>query len=928
MQRFARSAFVFISVQLATVPLLAVDLLYDFEGDSGRTVTDKLTVDGGQDGQIFQQVSFTDVGVPFGEQAALFEPPVEPPPPPRDEDFSTIEIPGTETLGEAFTLAAFVNYSNTGFTRIFSSYGGTGAVGPGRIILDIDPSGTVIPGVRFLLAGDAANSITLPVELAEPGWKHFAVTYLNGEVSVYLNGVELAMDNNLFAGGAVVAPVNLRFGEDPHDQGGTANEQFLGNVDDLLVLGRALAPAEIADIANGGVDGNVEAGGSTPAVFYDFEAPDSGATISDRFTEDGAQNGIVVNEVAVDAEESHPLFGAQSAQLSEVRPSEPFSKILIPGTTELGLEWTIAAFVEYENTGLTRLFSSFQGTGAPGEGRILLDIDPSGSLINGVRLIVSGTIAQALELPAVLAEPGWKHVAATYFDGEVAVYINGEEVSLDTNFLSQGAIIGPVDLRFGEDPHDGGGEADEQFRGNVDDLLVVGEALSDADIADIADSGVEGNFSPSGGLAVFYDFEAPDSGTTISDRFTDDGAQDGVVIDDVVIDDQVSHPLFGAQSAKVAGDTGVIVEDVLFSIIEVGSVGNLGSAFTMAATINVPGGGHPFGGLTRLFSTFGGTGSAAGRLVFDFDPNASVEGIGIRLLLPDGTAVVSSDTFTVNEDHHLAAVYEDGDVFLYLDGALVASGISGGGDVDLGEFPLRIGEDVGGIVNENFVGILDEVVVLSEALSDADIASLAENGFTGLEGEPPVAEAGPNAVGAVGAAVSLDGSASSDPDEGPDELVFLWSFATLPEGSALTDEDIADRQTAMASFVPDVAGDYVVRLEVDDGQFAATDTVTIAVTGGDGVGPFVRGDCNQDAERNLTDGIFLLNFLFLGGGEPQCVAACDNNGDGELNITTAVFLFNFLFLGGPPPPEPLECGASSTEDDRASGCENPAGCAV
>ena len=88
---------------------------------------------------------------------------------------------------------------------------------------------------------------------------------------------------------------------------------------------------------------------------------------------------------------------------------------------------------------------------------------------------------------------------------------------------------------------------------------------------------------------------------------------------------------------------------------------------------------------------------------------------------------------------------------------------------------------------------------------------------------------------------------------------------------------------------------------------------------------FVRGDCNLDGDGNITDGIFLLNFLFLGGSPPGCREACDNNGDGELNITNGVYLFNFLFLGGPPPPEPFPAcgppvGGPLGCDDGALGC--------
>jgi hypothetical protein len=90
---------------------------------------------------------------------------------------------------------------------------------------------------------------------------------------------------------------------------------------------------------------------------------------------------------------------------------------------------------------------------------------------------------------------------------------------------------------------------------------------------------------------------------------------------------------------------------------------------------------------------------------------------------------------------------------------------------------------------------------------------------------------------------------------------------------------------------------------------------------------FRRGDCDTSGDGEITDAIFLLNFLFLGGNAPGCADACDANDDGELNITDASFLLNFLFLGGPPPPPPGagECGpdAPGPAPDLLA-CEAPA----
>jgi hypothetical protein len=80
-------------------------------------------------------------------------------------------------------------------------------------------------------------------------------------------------------------------------------------------------------------------------------------------------------------------------------------------------------------------------------------------------------------------------------------------------------------------------------------------------------------------------------------------------------------------------------------------------------------------------------------------------------------------------------------------------------------------------------------------------------------------------------------------------------------------------------------------------------------------GRFKRGDTNGDGALNITDGVFVLNFLFLGGKAPPCKKAADTDDSGGLNITDGVYILNFLFTGGkaPPAPYPL-CGLDPTED--------------
>jgi hypothetical protein len=177
----------------------------------------------------------------------------------------------------------------------------------------------------------------------------------------------------------------------------------------------------------------------------------------------------------------------------------------------------------------------------------------------------------------------------------------------------------------------------------------------------------------------------------------------------------------------------------------------------------------------------------------------------------------------------------------------------------------------------------------------------------------------------------LDADADTGADGCTQAGIITWSVISQPDGSQVVFLDPLDDDTDVDF---SHGGTYILQFEAND---QATDgitryqfqvTVRLPVQG---VGPFKRGDCNQDGSNTgqVTDGVFLLNFLFTGGPSPQCLAACDMNGDGSVPgaPTDAVAYFNFNFLGGTPLPDPLrECALSETEGDLELGCADPEGC--
>ena len=163
----------------------------------------------------------------------------------------------------------------------------------------------------------------------------------------------------------------------------------------------------------------------------------------------------------------------------------------------------------------------------------------------------------------------------------------------------------------------------------------------------------------------------------------------------------------------------------------------------------------------------------------------------------------------------------------------------------------------------------------------------------------------------------LNGAEPAFPRTKVIDTVVTFDEINLP---VLGDEPVI--QNAYVGFTA-ATGGAVIGSEVDN--------VILTLFPADDVPPetgFRRGDADAVGAINLTDGVFLLNFLFLGGGAPPCADAADANDDGTLNITTGVFVFNWLFLGGPlpPAPGPGACGEDPTPDDL--GCDSYDNCDV
>jgi len=129
---------------------------------------------------------------------------------------------------------------------------------------------------------------------------------------------------------------------------------------------------------------------------------------------------------------------------------------------------------------------------------------------------------------------------------------------------------------------------------------------------------------------------------------------------------------------------------------------------------------------------------------------------------------------------------------------------------------------------------------------------------------PPNAAAGADQAAQTGTIVTLDGSASNDPDNGPQVLIFSWFFNDVPAGSALTGSDIVNANEMVANFTPDIDGVYSLTLEVSDGDLGSRDQILIAAQ----TPPNVAPNANAGQDQNVTVG-FTVNLDGSDSNDPD-----------------------------------------------------------
>jgi len=79
---------------------------------------------------------------------------------------------------------------------------------------------------------------------------------------------------------------------------------------------------------------------------------------------------------------------------------------------------------------------------------------------------------------------------------------------------------------------------------------------------------------------------------------------------------------------------------------------------------------------------------------------------------------------------------------------------------------------------------------------------------------------------------------------------------------------------------------------------AAIIAALVCLTGTVAYGDFICGDANYDQNVNVSDAVYIIGYVFVGGDSPNPIEAGDVNCDRACNIADVVWILNYVFLAG------------------------------
>jgi len=141
------------------------------------------------------------------------------------------------------------------------------------------------------------------------------------------------------------------------------------------------------------------------------------------------------------------------------------------------------------------------------------------------------------------------------------------------------------------------------------------------------------------------------------------------------------------------------------------------------------------------------------------------------------------------------------------------------------------------------------------------------------------------------AALTSDGS--------PDPYVSLNSLPAGTPAEGAVDIGVGDSAIISVdiSFTENRPGEIhqlILEYDIDDdGEFDPIISTPIMSN--------ICGDANSDESVNVSDAVYIINYVFVGGDPPDPLESGEVNCDGSVNVSDAVYIINYVFVSGTPP---------------------------
>jgi hypothetical protein len=189
-------------------------------------------------------------------------------------------------------------------------------------------------------------------------------------------------------------------------------------------------------------------------------------------------------------------------------------EIFIENQLDVTTAFTFEGWIRPKKLAYSRIFSRYTGSGLP-EGTVILDTyggSPSTDNGKGLRFLVVDGATYSITIDNVLSLNEWQHVAVSFDNGTVKMYVNGTLVKSDIMAISS-IPSSTTDWVLGGDE---GATGIALFHGHMSDVRVWETVKTAQEIVDLQDACLEGTEQ---GLILWYDFDNV-SGNEIIDAST------------------------------------------------------------------------------------------------------------------------------------------------------------------------------------------------------------------------------------------------------------------------------------------------------------------------------------------------------------------------------------------------------------------------